>query len=123
MSEQISVEFGTGNVFEDLGLPNAEERLFKSVIALRIRDICEERALNQTQAGQILGIDQPKVSALFKGRLHGFSLERLFRFMNLLGREIQIVEKVRTEGRAQTHVLLSGNDIRAPESSRSLTMV
>ncbi len=75
---------GSGNVFADLGLPNAEERLAKAKLARQICVLISRLKLNQTQAAQRLGADQPKVSALMHGRLEGFSTERLIKFLNAL---------------------------------------
>lgn len=81
----------TGNIFEDLDLPDADDRLAKAELARQIGVIVRERGLTQRAAAQALGTDQPKVSALLAGQLGGFSLERLARFLTLLGRDVQIV--------------------------------
>jgi predicted XRE-type DNA-binding protein len=90
-----------------LGLPNPEELLAKATLAHRIHVLIKERKLTQQRAAELLGIDQPKVSALIRGRLDGFSVERLFRFLNLLGQNIDIVirPKNRSKDHAQTRVL------------------
>ena len=75
--DDTTITPSTGNVFADLGLPDAEERLAKAELARQIGGIIEERRLTQAAAGRVLGVDQPKVSALLAGRLAGFSLERL----------------------------------------------
>ncbi|MCI0349905.1 MAG: helix-turn-helix domain-containing protein, partial [Acidobacteriales bacterium] len=75
----------SGNVFADLGFPNAEEMLAKAELAQKITAIIERRRLTQVRAAEVLGVDQPKISALKRGRLSGFSLERLVRFLILLG--------------------------------------
>jgi predicted XRE-type DNA-binding protein len=66
-------------VFADLGLAHPEDRLAKAELARRISEIIAERRLTQLEAAALLGIDQPKISALVRGRLGGFSLERLRR--------------------------------------------
>ena len=76
---------------EDLGLPDANDRLAKAELARQIGSIIRECELVQQAAAHILGIDQPKVSASLAGQLGGFSLERLARFLTLLGRDVQIV--------------------------------
>jgi predicted XRE-type DNA-binding protein len=81
---------GSGNVFADLGVPNPEEALAKSNLVSRIVDIIQERKLTQVQAAKVLGVDQPKVSALMRGRISDFSIERLFRFLMLLGQDVRI---------------------------------
>jgi len=85
------VEASSDNVFADLGVPDAAEALAKAELARRICDILSERKLTQSRAAVLLGIDQPKVSALVRGRLEGFSTERLFRFLNALGQDVDIV--------------------------------
>ena len=82
MTEEIKVQESSGNVFADLGLPNSDEMLVKAELVSKIGEIIETRNLTQMDAAEILGIDQPKVSALIRGKLAGFSTERLFRFLN-----------------------------------------
>jgi predicted XRE-type DNA-binding protein len=86
-----AVKPSSGNVFADLGLPDAEERLARAKLALRICEIIQERKLSQTQAAALLSVDQPKISALMRGKLDGFSTDRLFRFLNALGRDVEII--------------------------------
>ena len=76
----------SGNVFADLGLPNPEEMLAKAELAIKIAEILRQRRLTQVQAAAMLGVDQPKVSALIRGRLSGISIERLL----LLGTDVSI---------------------------------
>jgi len=82
-----------GNVFADLGLSNAEELHAKSGLVFRIAQILQKRKLTQAKAATILGIDQPKVSNLLCGQLDGFSTDRLFRFLNALDCDVEIVVK------------------------------
>jgi predicted XRE-type DNA-binding protein len=101
-----TIEPSSGNVFADLGLKNPEELLAKAEIVQRICDIISERKLTQTKAASLLGIDQPKISALMRGKLDGFSLDRLFRFLNALGRDVEIVIRPETRvGDADTRVV------------------
>ena len=79
---ETKVQIGSDNVFADLNLPNPEERLIKAELARRISDIIRQKNLTQVEAAEILSIDQPKVSALTRGKLSGFSTTRLFRFLN-----------------------------------------
>lgn len=74
----------SGNVFADLELPNSQEMLAKAELARQINRLIEKKELTQVAAAKLLEIDQPKISALSKGQLSGFSLERLFRFLNIL---------------------------------------
>jgi predicted XRE-type DNA-binding protein len=90
VAEEISVHPSSGNVFADLGLPNADELLIKAELVHQISEIISERKLTQIEAAEILGIDQPKVSSLVRGKLSGFSTERLFRFLNALGSSVEI---------------------------------
>lgn len=100
MNRDQKVTPSAGNVFEDLDLPEADTALAKAKLAARIGSIIEHRHLTQTEAAEILDIDQPKVSALVRGRLEGFSTERLLRFLNALGRDVDIV--IRKRGSAAT---------------------
>ena len=93
-----------GNVFADLGLPNAEEALAKAELAHKITGLIQDRGLTQVQTAKLLGIDQPKVSALMRGRLPGFSLERLMRFLLLLGQDIKITVEACPRSRSQARV-------------------
>jgi predicted XRE-type DNA-binding protein len=102
--EETKIYHGSGNVFADLGLPDAKERLAKAELARQILNIIAKRRLTQTQAAELLGIDQPKVSALTRGKLSGFSMERLFHFMNALGRDVQITVKAKPRSRQQAHL-------------------
>ena len=93
MSKEIDIQVSSGNIFADLGMPNSDEMLMKAELVRQITEIVNQRKLNQVQAAEVLGIDQPKVSALMRGKLTGFSTERLFRFLNALGCDVQIVVK------------------------------
>ncbi|MEG3845906.1 helix-turn-helix transcriptional regulator [Microcoleus sp. herbarium19] len=97
MSKEIDIQVSSGNIFADLGMPNSDEMLMKAELVRQITEIVNQRKLNQLQAAEVLGIDQPKVSALMRGKLTGFSTERLFRFLNLLGCDVQIVVKQKLE--------------------------
>ena len=101
MSDETKVTPSSGNVFADLGLPQAEEELAKVDLAFEISRIIEERGLTQVEAAEIMGVDQPKVSALVRYRLNGFSMERLYRFLNALGRDVEIVVSPKPKSREQ----------------------
>ncbi|MGB2611746.1 MAG: XRE family transcriptional regulator [Isosphaeraceae bacterium] len=103
---QVTIEQSSGNVFADLAFKNPEEMLAKAQLAQRICDVIAERKLTQTKAASLLGIDQPKISALMRGKLDGFSTDRLFRFLNALGRDVEIVIRLaRHAGDADTRVI------------------
>jgi len=91
MSDEIKITRSSGNIFADLGLPDADHLLVKADLAIEINSIIEDRGLTQAEAAELMGVDQPKVSALVRGRLDGFSMERLYRFLNALGRDVEIV--------------------------------
>jgi predicted XRE-type DNA-binding protein len=84
------VEPGSGNVFADLGLPNPDIALAKAELVRSIRDLVAKQKLTQVKAAELLGLDQPKVSALIRGRVVGYSLDRLLRFLTALGQRVEI---------------------------------
>lgn len=98
MSNDKKVTQSSGNVFADLGVEEPGAALVKAELARRISSIIKHRHLTQEDAAEILGVDQPKVSALTRGRLYGFSTERLMEFLTALGRDVEI--SVRKRGRA-----------------------
>ena len=101
---ELDYTVSSGNVFADLGLPNPEEALAKAELANKIIELIRERRLTQVQAAKVLGVDQPKVSALLRGNLTGFSLERLMRFLLLLGQDIKITVQACPRSRSQARV-------------------
>ena len=102
------VEYGTENIFADLGFAHPEEHLAKAKLAVQIIAIIRHRGLSQTAAAEILDIDQPKVSALMRGQLKNFSLDRLCRFLNHLDKDVDIVvkDKPRSRPHGETHIVL-----------------
>lgn len=104
------IEEGSGNVFADLGLRDAEELESKARLAHRIGEIVRGRHLTQAEAAEVLGATQPMVSRLLNGQLHGFSLERLVRFLNALDRDVEIVVRRRPRSRdhGRTRVRVAG---------------
>lgn len=95
----IPVSPSGGNVFEDLGLPDSAELLVKSGMAARISAIMDERSLTQVATARLLGIHQADVSDLVRGKLKGFSTDRLLRFLTALGQDVEI----RLPGTHHTH--------------------
>jgi predicted XRE-type DNA-binding protein len=95
---------GTANVFADLGYPDAEERQTKLRLAYAINQIVERRRLPQAAAASALGINQPKVSALARYKLEGFSVERLMRFLTALDRDVEIVIRKKPRARATARI-------------------
>ncbi len=94
----IEIEVSSGNVFADLGFDNAREMLVKSRMAHVIAFKIEQQKLTQAQAAEILGIDQPKVSHLVRGKLDTFSIARLMRYVTLFGTDVDIVLKDHRDG-------------------------
>ena len=90
MSGKPQVVESRGNVFADLELPEPEQALAKAELARKIASIIRSRHLSQRKAADILGVDQPKISMLMHGRLAGFSADRLLRFLNALGQDVEI---------------------------------
>src|ERR687883_1069392 len=110
-SAKVKVEHtqGSGNVFADLGLPDADERMLKAQLAVQIRRFIEAKGWTQVEAAEAVGLDQPKVSHLLRGRLAGFSVDRLLNILNRLGHSVEVrisAEEYDPED-AQTLVTLS----------------
>jgi predicted XRE-type DNA-binding protein len=95
--QNITWEEGSTNVFKDLDMPNAEEKLAKVELALKINKIITQRGLKQVEAARLLGVDQAKISLLHRGQLSEFSIERLVKFLTLLHQDIDIVVKKSTQ--------------------------
>jgi predicted XRE-type DNA-binding protein len=89
-AEQI-VTPSSGNVFADLGLPDADELLAKADLVHAIQQLVRGKKLSQRAAATMLGVAQPDLSKLFRGRLEGFSIERLVRMLNALDQDVRIV--------------------------------
>ncbi|HWE39391.1 MAG TPA: helix-turn-helix transcriptional regulator [Isosphaeraceae bacterium] len=96
---------GSGNVFADLGFDDPEEMLARAELARQIGEIVAERKLDQARAASVLGISRAELTALLRGELSRFPTGRLFRFLNALGRDVEIIIRpARPEGRATTRV-------------------
>src|SRR6516162_5060068 len=105
--QPMRVEQGSGNVFADLGLSNPDLALAKAELVQRIRELIEERKLTQVMAAKLLGLDQPKVSALVRGRVEGYSMDRLFRFLTALGQRVEITVRPNGGDAATSAVVVS----------------
>jgi predicted XRE-type DNA-binding protein len=101
---KIPVTAGSGNVFADIGLPEPEEELTKAQLASHIRQVLERRRLTQVAAARLMGIAQPKVSAILNGRLTNFSSERLMRLLTTLGQDVEITIKAKPRNRAHGRI-------------------
>jgi predicted XRE-type DNA-binding protein len=97
----------SGNVFADLGLPNAEEEKTKVRLAFEINQIIENRKLSQIAAARRLNINQPKISALSNYRIDGFSVERLMNFLTALDRDVDIVIRPKSKSKRAGRILVT----------------
>jgi predicted XRE-type DNA-binding protein len=100
----IPVTVSSGNVFADMGVAEPEEELAKAQLASHIRDTIKRRRLTQIRAAHLMGLDQPKVSALMNGQLAGFSSGRLMRFLAALGRDVEIIVKEPSRSRERGRI-------------------
>lgn len=106
MKRKTDHAVSTGNVFKDLGVRAPEEALAKAELTAQIAEIIASKKLTQAAAAAVLGVDQPKVSALLRGRLAGFSTDRLLKFLTALGQDVDIVIRPgRAKGRGHVHVV------------------
>ena len=91
MKKRIGYERGSGNVFADIGLPNADEHLIKAQLVYKISGLMKARGLKQVAAAKLFGVKQPDVSNMLRGDFRQFSVERLLRFLVALGQDVEIV--------------------------------
>src|SRR5882757_7562237 len=91
MKKRIGYEVGSGNVFADIGLPNAEEHVVKAQLVYKIDGLIKARGLKQVEAARLFGVKQPDVSKMLCGDFRQFSVERLLRFLVALGQDVEIV--------------------------------
>jgi predicted XRE-type DNA-binding protein len=99
---------GSGNVYADLEYDNPEEMLLKAHLVMLLSKAIKAKGLNQYQAAEVLGIDQPKVSALVRGQFRGYSLERLFKFLNALDLDVEVNVKSKPEERERSYTTVGG---------------
>jgi predicted XRE-type DNA-binding protein len=95
-----SIEPGSGNIYADLGYAGSEAMLVKAKLVTKIADIIRQRGLTQEQAAKVLGLTQPKISGLLKGRFRGISEQRLLECLTRLGKDVQIVIRPATRNRS-----------------------
>jgi len=107
MSDEMEFTVSSGNIFADLGRPQPQDDQLKSDLARRISVAIRARGLTQQEAAEVLGVDQPKVSALMRGRIGGVSLERLLQHLTALNNDVNIVVQPRAaaheRGTVQVH--------------------
>lgn len=90
-TDNVKIERSSGNVFADLGRPDAEGHLLKAELVTRIDEIIRRSGLKQVEAARMLGLSQPDVSRLLRGSFREYSVERLLRLLAALGRDVEIV--------------------------------
>jgi predicted XRE-type DNA-binding protein len=93
MTRRVKIDVGSGNIFADLGLPDADTHFLKAQIVSEIHRLAKERKLTQAQVGRRIGISQPEVSRMFKGHFREYSIERLMEFLTGFDRDVEIVVK------------------------------
>ena len=103
-AEAVEITRGTKNVFSDLGYPDATERQAKLRLAYALNRVLEQRDLTQTAAATLLGVTQPKVSALRNYKLEGFSVERLMTLLTVLDQDVDIVIRSKPRSRAAARI-------------------
>jgi predicted XRE-type DNA-binding protein len=105
MKKKIKSTKSSGNVFADLGLPDAEEHLVKADMVIAVASLIKSRGLTQAQASKLIGLAQPDVSKLLRGHFAGYSFERLFGFLRALGNNVEIkVSPARKEKEGHLYV-------------------
>lgn len=93
----MKTTMGSGNVFADLGLPNPDELLYKSKLVVVIQDAMKDLGLNQTEAARLMGVAEPDLSRLLRGRTTSFTVDRLYQMLTLLGADVEITVLRRRE--------------------------
>lgn len=106
MKKLIEYEKSTGNVFADIGLPDAADHLVKAKLVLKIDALMQQRGLKQSDAASLLGVKQPDISKMLHGDFRQFSVERLMRFLVALGQDVEIVVKPHTASDSAAELLV-----------------
>jgi predicted XRE-type DNA-binding protein len=106
-----TVHIGSGNVFADTGLPNPEELQAKALISIRIEQLIKQRGLTQNGAAHLMGVTQPEVSLIVRGRLRGFTIDRLMQCVQALGQDVRIVLPTASgQDHSRGHILVEYED-------------
>jgi len=98
---------GSANVFADIGVRDPEDSLLRAELMKKIADVIARKKLSQARIARILGVDQPKVSQLVRGRISGFTSDRLFRFLTALGCDVRIEVKEKRRGRTHGRLIVA----------------
>ncbi len=93
MTKKVDIERSSGNVFADIGRPNAEEHFLKAQLVSRLSDLIKAQKLTQAEAGRLLGLGQPDLSKILRGHFRDVSVARLLRFLMALDCDVEIVLK------------------------------
>jgi predicted XRE-type DNA-binding protein len=99
---------GSGNVYADLEYENPQEMLLKAHLVMLLSKAIKAKVLNQYQAAEVLGIEPSKVSALVRGQFRGYSLERLFKFLNALDLDVEVNVKSKPAERGRGYTTMGG---------------
>ena len=111
MKTETQVTLSSGNVFADLGLPNPEEHRVKATIALSIAEMISKRGLTQEEAAKVLGLSQPNISNLVRGRIEKFTIDRLMRYMRKLDYDVTISFRPKPKNREKATILVKGTPV------------
>jgi predicted XRE-type DNA-binding protein len=107
MVRKAKVEPGSGNIFADLRLPDANTHFLKAQIVSEIYRLTNERKLTQAKAGKLMGITQPEVSRMFKGQFREYSVDRLMGFLTAFDRDVEIVVRPHKKGSKAARIRFS----------------
>src|SRR3954447_11513864 len=124
--ESVTITRGSTNVFEDLGYPDAAERQAKLRLAFALNRVLEARQLSQSDAAKVLGVTQPKVSALRHYKLAGFSVERLMNLLTAVDQDVEIVIRRKPRSRKSARITVVAEQMAlkpkaTPRQRRSFT--
>jgi predicted XRE-type DNA-binding protein len=115
----IESEASSGNIFADIGLPDAEEEFLKAELAYTIGRLLNAQALTQSRAASLLGTTQPKVSLLLRGRTEGFSIQKLFGFLTRLDQDVTIAVRPKTASNARGLVMFVRDSVVSSSAATS----
>ena len=115
----VKFELGSGNVYADLGVKDADAMLVKAQFVSMISRIIRERGLSQAAAAELLGLTQPKLSNILRGQFHGVSERRLMDCLTRLGQDVEIVVKQKPQSRPHGRLsVFVGSDKRPGDVAR-----
>lgn len=104
MESDEAVTVQAENAFHALGLDDADDLVVRAELMRKIAEIIDDRRLTQTRAGELLGMDQPRVSALLRGKITKFSTDRLLRALSDLGQDVELRIVPAKSGKGRIHV-------------------